>query len=133
MSSEKSIAALRADLDATADLKLEDAIPIVATALNGRQLFIPLDSYDQETGELQLLTGKDVDGNVWIYAYTGKDLLDEKGLTGTLCGEFEFLEIIRMAQKGPFAGIAIDGGGTSTRAFIPDYWLAEIERVLGGG
>lgn len=130
MCQEKTIEALRAELDATANLKLEDAIPIVSTALNGQQLFVPLESYDQESGELQLLTGKDAAGNIWIYAYTGKDIMQAAGLAGTQCGEFEFLELISIARKGPFAGIAIDGGGNSTRAFIPDYWFAEIDRVL---
>ena len=63
-----SLDALRAELDGTADLPLEEAVPRIATALNG-----------------QLLTAQDNEGVAWIYAYTGdENLLSEvkKNLTG---------------------------------------------------
>jgi len=123
---------LRAQLDATADLVTEEAIPIIATALHGETLLVPLVEYDEETGVVQLLTAKDVNDAVWIYAYTGEDVMAANGMTGTRYGHFEFLDVVRMARKGDFAGIAIDITEGTNRGIIPDYWLEEIERVLGG-
>lgn len=127
-----SLEALRAEIDATADLPLEEATPIVATALNGQPLLVPIESYDEATGEMQLITGNDAEGNTWLYAYTGEDIMQAVGLDGQQCVHFEFLGLIRMAAKAPFAGIVIDLANGSTRAHIPDYWFEEIERVLGG-
>lgn len=127
-----SIEALRAVLDATADLPIEKAIPEIATALYGQTLLVPLVDYDEATGNVQLLTAKDINGAAWIYAYTGEDVMAANGMTGTRYGHFDFLDIVRMARRSGFAGIAVDISQGSNRGIIPDYWLEEIERVLGG-
>lgn len=127
-----SIEALRAQLEATADLPVEEAVPEIATALHGQTLLVPLVDYDEATGNVQLLTAKDVNDVAWIYAYTGEDVMATNGMTGTRYGHFEFLDVVRMARSGDFGGIAIDISQGSNRGIIPDYWLEEIERVLGG-
>lgn len=126
-----SIDELRAKLDATADLVLEDAVPVIATALVDQTLLVPVLSYDEDAGNVQLVTGKDGSGTAWIYAYTGEDVMQAGGLTGQTYGHFDFLDIVRMARNGNFGGIVIDLAGDDNRGIIPDYWLAEIERVLG--
>jgi hypothetical protein len=127
-----SIEAWRAQLDATAHLPIEEAIPEIATALDGNTLLVPLVDYDEETGKVQLLTAKDVNDVAWLYAYTGEDVMAASGLTGTRFGHFDFLDIVRMARRSGLGGIAIDISQGRNRGIIPDYWLEEIERVLGG-
>jgi hypothetical protein len=127
-----SLDALRAELDATADLPLEEAVPRIATALNGQTLLVPLVDYDEATGNVQLLTAKDNEGVAWIYAYTGEDVMESLGMTGTRYGHFDFLDVVGMARRSGFGGIVVDMAEGSSRGIIPDYWLAEIERVLGG-
>ncbi len=127
-----SIEALRARLEATADLPIEEAVPEISTALDGQTVLVPLVDYDEQTGHVQLLTAKDIDGIAWIYVYTGEDVMATNGMTGTRYGHFDFLDVVRMARKGDFGGIAIDISQGRNRGIIPDYWLEEIERVLGG-
>ena len=127
-----SIEALRARLDTTAGIPIEEAIPEIATALHGHTLIVPLVEYDEATGKVELLTAKDINNVVWIYAYTGEDVMATNGMTGTRYGHFEFLDVVRMARKGDFGGIAIDISQGNNRGIIPGYWLEEIERVLGG-
>lgn len=110
-----SLDALRAELDGTADLPLEEAVPRIATALNG-----------------QLLTAQDNEGVAWIYAYTGEDVMQGLGMTGTRYGHFDFLDVVGMARRSGFGGIVVDMAEGRSRGIIPDYWLEEIERVLGG-
>lgn len=126
-----STEALRAKLEATAHLPIEEAVPEIATALNGQTLLVPLASYDEATGNVQLLTAKDINDVAWIYAYTGEDIMAANGMTGTRCGHFDFLDVVRMARRSGFGGIAIDISQGNNRGIIPDYWLEEIERVLG--
>lgn len=123
---------LRAELDSTADLPIEQAIPQIATALHGQTLFVPLVDYDEATGNVELLTAKDINDVAWIYAYTGEDVMASNGMTGVRYGHFEFLDVVRMARRGDFGGIAIDISEGRNRGIIPDYWMEEIERVLGG-
>lgn len=127
-----SIDELRAQLDAQADVPIEESIPVIATALHGQTLLVPLVEYDEATGNVQLLTGKDINDVAWIYAYTGEDVMAASGLSGQRYGHFEFLDVIRMASKGDFGGVTIDLAEGKNRGIIPDYWLAEILRVLGG-
>jgi hypothetical protein len=127
-----SLDELRAQLDATAELPTEEAVPRIATALDGRTLLVPVVEYDEATGIVQLLTGKDASGVAWIYAYTGEDVMIAGGLTGKQCGHFDFLDVVRMGRRSNFGGIVIDLANGAARGHIPDYWFAEIERVLGG-
>lgn len=127
-----SLDELRAELDATAELKTEEAVPRIATALAGQTLLVPIVEYDEATGVVQLLTGKDATGAAWIYAYTGEDVMAAGGLTGAKYAHFEFMDVIRMGQRSDFGGIVIDPAQGNARGHIPDYWFAEIERVLGG-
>lgn len=127
-----SLDTLRAELDATADLVTEEAVPRIATALHGHTLLVPVAAYDEATGNMQLMTGKDATGAAWVYAYTGEDVMAAGGMTGMQYGRFEFLEVVRMGRENNFGGIVIDMASDGARGHIPDYWFAEIERVLGG-
>jgi SseB protein N-terminal domain len=127
-----STEAMRTELDATAGLPLEEAVPRIATALNGQTLLVPLVDYDEATGNVQLLTAKDNEGVAWIYAYTGEEVMQSLGMTGTRYGHFEFMDVVRMARRSGFGGIVLDMAEGRSRGIIPDYWLEEIERVLGG-
>ncbi len=127
-----SIDALRETLDSAAELVLEEAVPVIATALVGHDLHLPVQSYDETTGGMQLLTSKDVDGGVWLYAYTGEDMMVGGGLTGSKSTTMDFLDIVRMTRENKFAGIAIDIAQDTNRGMIPDYWFDEILRVLAG-
>jgi len=127
-----SLAELRAELEALSERPAEEWVARIATTLQDHTLLVPILQYDQATGVLELLTGKDASGAAWIYVYTGEDVMIANGLAGARCGRFKLLEVVRMGRSGNFGGIVIDQGETGARGYIPCDRFAEAEHALGG-
>lgn len=119
-------------LQALADIPVSDTVEQIVTILRSQILLCPVAAEPGSVGGvLQLLTAKDINGDVWMYIYASELSVHNAGLVDQPVISKTFDSYFAMAEANGFGGIAVYGDDGKMLTVLPADYFDRVRHALG--